>query len=72
MLVSISKLEFVAAFYYNPFLFITGPLIVAYLAFAEIKYVSCGSRRMGKFEIFLWAELLLLIVYGILRNILGI
>ena len=69
MIVSISRLEFAAAFRYNPFLFITGPLLLIYLAFSEIKYVLCGNRKMGKWEIFIPVELILAIAYGVLRNI---
>ena len=34
-----------------------------------VKYVSSGDRSAGRFEIFLWIELILLIAFGILRNI---
>lgn len=69
MLISILKLDFAAAFSYNPFLFITGPVIIAYLVAGEIKYVIHANRKMGKWEIIMWAELVLAIAYGILRNI---
>ena len=69
MLVSIARLDFAAALHYNPFLFVTGPIIVAYLAAAETKYVLHGNRSMGKWQLLLWAELILLLAYGILRNI---
>ena len=69
MFVSLFKLDIVSAFWYNPFLFITGPFLLAYLAVGEIRYIRSGSRKMGKWEIFLWIELALAIVYGIFRNI---
>lgn len=69
MLVSIAKLDLAAAFRYNPFLFVTGPLLVTYLAVSEAKYVLHGNRSMGKWQLFLAAELILLLAYGILRNI---
>ena len=69
MFVSLFRLDFVSAFRYNPFLFITGPLLLAYIAFGEIRYIRSGSKDMGKWDIFLWVELALALAYGILRNI---
>lgn len=69
MLISIAKFDFASAFWYNPFLFITGPFILAYIAVSEVKFVKYGNRKMGKWEIFMWVELILLIAYGVLRNI---
>jgi hypothetical protein len=69
MIVSLAKLNFTDAFGYNPFLFITGPFILIYLAISEIKYVLCGNRKIGKWEIFIPVELILAIAYGVLRNI---
>lgn len=69
MISSVAKLDFVSAFHFNPFLFITGPFILAYIACSEIKYIVSGSGRLGKFEIFIWVELALAISYTILRNI---
>ena len=72
MLVSIARLDFVSAFKYNPFLFITGPFILLYLAIFEIKYILSGSTGMGKWRLFIWVELILAIAYGVLRNIISI
>ena len=69
MFLSLSQLDFVAAFRHNPVVFTTGPLLLAYLATAEIKYIRYGERNMDKWEIFMWGELALLLAYGILRNI---
>ena len=69
MLVAILRFDFATAFLYNPFLFITGPLLVAYLAACEVKYIRHGNRDMGRWEIFLWVELVLGLAFGILRNI---
>lgn len=69
LIVSVARLDFAAAFGYNPFLFITGPLLLFYLAFSEARYVIYGNARMGKWVIFIWAELILAILYGVLRNI---
>ena len=72
MLVSFARLDFVSAFKYNPFLFITGPFILLYLAIFEIKYILSGSTGMGKWRLFIWGELILAIAYGVLRNIIPI
>lgn len=69
MIVSLARLDFTAAFGYNPFLFITGPLILLYLAVSEIRYVLYADARMGRWEAFISVELVLAIVYGVLRNI---
>ena len=65
----IVKLDFAAAFAYNPFLMIAGPVIIAYLVFSEIKYIKTGSPSMGKWEILLWVLGGAAIAFGIIRNI---
>ena len=72
MLISLVTFDIIGAFWCNPFLFITGPFILAYLICSEIKYIKYGDRRMGKWEIFMWIELVLLIIYGFLRNFFNI
>ena len=69
MSISLISLDINSAFHQNPFLLITGPFIIIYLAVSEVKYVISGNRRMGKWEIFIWIELILALAYGILRNI---
>ena len=69
MLISLIKLDIRSAFEYNSFLFVTGPFIIAYLACCEIRYVIYGDRRMGRWEILMWVELALALVFGILRNV---
>ena len=69
MFVSLAKLDFVSAFKYNSFVFITGPFLLAYVIANEIKYIVTGNNKMGKWEIFLWVESALAIAFGVLRNI---
>ncbi len=69
MLISVVKLDFVSAFWYNPFLFVTGPFLIAYLIAYEVKFIKHGNRNMGKWQIFMYVELALALLYGILRNI---
>lgn len=72
MLMSIVRLDFVSAFWHNPLLFVTGPLIIAYIVASEVKFVKYGNRDMGKWQIFIWVELVLLLAYWVLRNIFSI
>ena len=69
MLISLIRLDIRSAFEYNSFLLITGPFIIAYLACSEIRYIIYADRRMGRWEILMWAELALAVAFGILRNI---
>ena len=48
MFVSLAKLDFVSAFKYNSFVFITGPFLLAYVIANEIKYIVTGNNKMGK------------------------
>ena len=72
MFISLATFNIADAFKHNPFLFITGPFVLIYLIFNDVKYVKYANRKMGKWEIFMWIELILLIAYGILRNIFNI
>ncbi len=69
MVLSLIRLDFKSAFYYNPFLLITSPLLLFCLAYPEIKYIRTGKYTMGKLQPLLWIELGLAIVFCILRNI---
>jgi hypothetical protein len=69
MLVSLVRFDLASAFLHNPFLFITGPFLIAYLVCSEWKYVKHGNRSLGKWEIFIWIELILALLYGVLRNV---
>lgn len=69
MLISIVKLDFTSAFRYNPFLFITGPLLIAYFTVDNVKYIITGKQDMGKWKIFLYVECALTVAYMVLRNI---
>lgn len=69
MLLSLLKLDFRAAFSYNPFLFVNGPIIIFCIAYGDWRYVKYGSRRMGKVAVVLWTEVVLAVLFGIFRNI---
>ena len=69
MLISIAKLDFLSAFTYNPFLFITGPIVILYIFLGEVKYVLRDEPLGKKAEVFIMIELILALLYGILRNL---
>ena len=69
MLVSIAKLDFHSAFYYNPLLFVTLPFILTVLVVSEVNYVKMGERTIGILKYFIIVELILLIAFGIIRNL---
>lgn len=71
MIVSALNGDFYAAYGYNKLLFCTLPLIAAVFAAEELRYIKTGQRELSKFsKIFIYAEITLLILFGILRNIL--
>lgn len=72
MFTSLARLDIASAFGYNSFLLITGPFLCAYIVASEIKFIKHGDRKMGKWDIFLYVELLLALAFGVLRNILPI
>lgn len=69
MMVSLAHFDILAAFYYNPFLLVSSPLIVFSLVYPDIKYIVKADRSLGKVSILLWLEIILLLVFGVVRNI---
>ena len=70
MLLALLRLDFAAAWSYNPYLLINGPIILGCLAVSDIRYIRTGDGRLGKLSILLWVEIALALSFGILRNIL--
>ena len=68
MFIAMSKLDFRTAFFCNPFLFITGPVIIFCIAYSDFRYVKYGSNSLGKASAILWIEIALAVLYGVLRN----
>lgn len=68
MIISAVKLDFVAAFHYNPFLFVNAPVILFCLIYPDIAYVKHGCRSYRWINIILWAEIAMLLLFGVLRN----
>jgi hypothetical protein len=69
MILSLVRLDFASAFRYNPLLFITGPVILGYIVFYEITYILKGCRPSKKWDAMIYVVLILVVAYGILRNV---
>lgn len=70
MLLALLRLDFVAAFRYNPYLFVNAPVILFCLGYSEIQYVRTGSRIHPKWvSVILWCEIGLALLFGVLRNL---
>ena len=72
MITSLARLDFAAAFAWNPFLLITGPVILLCLIASEVIYVKSGTRSLGKWNFVLWGEIVLALAFGVLRNIISL
>lgn len=66
MILSIVKGDFYQAFRYNPLLFILIPLFLFLVFNSILKYKFLKKEKQEKIYIFI---IILLIIYGILRNI---
>lgn len=63
--------DFCSAYGYNKLLFITLPMIIFVLFAEEMRYIKTGNRKLLKSsKIFIYIEIVLLIAFGIARNIL--
>ena len=69
MLISLAHLDFAAAFRYNAFLLVTAPVLLFCLIYPDVRFVLHGDRKMGWVNGLLWCELVLLIVFGVVRNL---
>ena len=69
MLVSLVQLDLAAAFAYNPFLLVTSPLLLGLLLLSDYRFVRYGDASLGKAKILLWIELILLLLFGVVRNL---
>lgn len=69
MCLSLFKLDFKSAFYYNPFLLITLPFNAFCISYTEINYIRQGKYKIGIFKYFLYIEVIGFVIFGILRNV---
>lgn len=72
MLLALGKFQFAQAYAYNPFLFFHLPIILLCVGVSEFRYVKSGKRSLGKLSAVLWIEIGLLLLFGIVRNLIGI
>lgn len=73
VLVCLTQGDFQSAFRQNMAVFFLLPLAVPFAILWAVRYVRTGSKRLGKLEnILLWTMVAVLLVFGILRNFLGI
>lgn len=69
MLSSLLRLDFAAAFHYHPLLLLTLPILLFCLIYPDVRYLLRGDRTMGWVNVLLWAEIALLLVFGVVRNL---
>ncbi len=70
MLMCILSFDIYEAFWYNKALFLTLPILIYLLFYESVKYIKTGDKNIGKFtKIILWAEIGILLLFGIVRNI---
>lgn len=65
----LGRFDVPGAFYANPFLFVTGPLLLAEMAY-DLVLRSKGKVLPGWNQTLVWCYCGALIVFGVLRNIL--
>ena len=69
MIKAILRFNFFEAFNHNQLLFIISPLIIALILYLEYVYIKSGKRSVTWVNILLWIMIILLLAFGILRNI---
>ena len=71
MVLSLIKLDFYGAFRYNPLVFILSPIILLCAAEAAFCYVTGREGKLLKKipKPVLWAVIIILVAFGVLRNI---
>ena len=69
MLMSILRLDFVSAYHYNPFLFVTSPVLLFCILYPDFVYVKTGSANTGKAQILSWIEIVGALIFGVVRNL---
>ena len=73
MCLRLLRLDFVAAFAWNPGLMILAPFLGVVLVTLAVGYIRTGSWRTTRWQnICLWVMLGYLLVWGVVRNIIGI
>ncbi len=70
MCINILKLDFPAAFKDNPVILILSPFWLIAFIYQIIRYIKTGDKKLVKpVNILVWISLIILIIWGVLRNI---
>ena len=69
MLAALIRLDFVSAFRYNPVILLTFPILLFAFIHSDIDYIRTGKRSVGKYQILWIAELVILLAFGVIRNL---
>ena len=65
------KLDFSAAFWANPFLLLLLPFLAVWLIYRTVLYIRSGDRSLSVLETrAVWVCVILLLLWGVLRNLL--
>lgn len=71
MLISMLEFDFYQAFRWNPFMFVTLPIITIIVIIEAMKYIKSGKISTS-FNIIMAVYVIAIIIYGVARNISGL
>ena len=69
MIVALSRFDFALAYGYNKFLFVTSPLLIFLWVYSEWNYIKNGTRDIGRLNVLLYIEGVMMFVFGVVRNL---
>ena len=72
MILAAVRLDLAEAYRCNPFLFLSAPVIFFLVGYSEYRFVKTGSYAIGTLKYLVWAELVLAIAFGVIRNFIGV
>ena len=70
MMLALARLDFTQALQYNPFIFLTLPILLFIIFYSDYLYIKTGNGSLGKWNFLMAAELAGLLIFGVVRNIL--
>ncbi len=72
MLLSLLRLDFAAAFHCNAVLFCLLPVLLGLFVYWIYRYIRYGERKNGPVaEGLVWVLVILLLLWGVVRNLIG-
>ena len=69
MLMALSRFDFISAFHYNPAVLLTAPAILFCILRSDIDYIRTGKNSQNQYPLIWMASLVILLVFGVIRNI---